>query len=150
MGRSESDSKEGGSGVSWVCVLGVVGLVIGILLLTRPAEEPLVQAEWYETMKKKVSAALPKKPKPAKDVAKKPAVAVVPKPTVAVPAGKPTPTTAPKQQQPQQQQKQQPYKTIKVKGMGAVKVASQQLPFPAGGGGIVGAGKTQWKQVNKA
>ena len=49
------------NGVSWVCIVGVTGLLLGMLLLTRPLGDPPVGVEWYQ---KKRPVAVAAKPKP--------------------------------------------------------------------------------------
>ena len=49
------------NGVSWVCIVGVTGLLLGTLLLTRPLGDRAAGVEWYQ---KKRPVAVAAKPKP--------------------------------------------------------------------------------------
>lgn len=51
---------EGGGGVSWVCILGVFGLILGILILTRPVDEPGTRTEWFQVLGKRKAVPKPK------------------------------------------------------------------------------------------
>ena len=40
MRSAEACTPEGGPGLSWLCIAGVLILVLGILIITRPSREP--------------------------------------------------------------------------------------------------------------
>lgn len=100
-GDQQQPTGGGGAGVSWLCILGVLGLIFGILVVTRPGaagsgEQPFFwqqpDLEWFgnrATMMKKID---PKKkllaPK-TKPAAAKPKPPAVPKPAAAGTAGRP-------------------------------------------------------------
>ena len=55
-----ASSPGGGGGISWLCIVGVLVLVFGILVLTRPTREADMsqqwvyrEEEWFQTPKPK-------------------------------------------------------------------------------------------------